>query len=373
MDLSSIPQAVRAVEAPLLAAYLKQTLDRVGYVIYQEVPDDPDRPLPYVHFRHPRGDIVLVRSVVDSVPGWRFSDRTMSGIRDLYEALEDVPLASRLIPDQRSLTYFGLNQFVRRHTPALTRLWMGLELWQWLAIALSLSGAVLAAFGFDLVLRRLLHARLHRHKALAGHRLRTRMLLPLAVALALVVGYLCVISLGLPLKLFPLLHSVALGTMVAAVAWTVYVAIGVAQDVLRQRAEHSQGFGDDLLISLLGSLARIAVVVLGLVLLARELGVPLGGIIAGLGVAGVAVAMAAKDTVANLFGAAALLADRPFRRGDHVSIAGHEGQVHEVGLRSTQIRTAAGAMVSIPNSLMANTSIENRGRPGRGGGPPGPG
>jgi MscS family membrane protein len=247
---------------------------------------------------------------------------------------------------------------------------MGLELWQWLAVALSMLGAVLAALGFDLLLRRLVRPRFERHQALAGRRLRTRMLLPLAVALAFGVGYLCVSNIGLPLKLFPLLRSMALGTLVAAIAWTAYAGVGLAQDLLRQRAEHSKGFDDDLMISLVGSVLKIAVVALGLVLLARELGVPLGGIIAGLGVAGVAVAMAAKDTVANLFGAAALLADRPFRRGDQVSIAGHEGQVHEVGLRSTQIRTAAGAMVSIPNSLMANTSIENRGRPGRGDGPP---
>jgi MscS family membrane protein len=113
---------------------------------------------------------------------------------------------------------------------------------------------------------------------------------------------------------------------------------------------------------LVGSLLKIAVVVLGFVLLAREIGLPFGGILAGLGVGGVAVAMAAKDTVANLFGAAALLADRPFRRGDLVRIADHEGHVHQIGLRSTQIRTASGTLISIPNSTMASASIENRGR-----------
>jgi hypothetical protein len=372
LDLSGVRPAMRDVEAPLLAAYLKQSLDRVGYVIYQEIPDDPRRPLPYVHFRHPRGDIVLVRSVVDSVPGWRFSVRTMSSIRDLYEALEDVPLASRLIPEQRGAAYFGLNSFVRDRAPALTRLWLGMEVWQWLAVLVSLAAAALAGFGLDLALRRLARPRLHTQDAEARRRLRTRLLWPLLLALAIGIAYLGISNIGLPLKLLAVLHALALGTLVAAGAWSAYAGVALARDQLQRRAGHTRGFDDDLMISLVGSVLQIAVVVLGLVLLAREIGIPLGGILAGLGVGGVAVAMAAKDSVANLFGAAALIADRPFRRGDLVRIAGHEGRVHEVGLRSTVLRAESGALVSIPNSLMASTSIENLGRDARAAAPPAP-
>jgi MscS family membrane protein len=85
----------------------------------------------------------------------------------------------------------------------------------------------------------------------------------------------------------------------------------------------------------------------------------IGTWLAGLGIAGLAVSLAAQDTLKNLFGSLTLLFDRPFQIGDHVVLCGTDGTIEDIGFRSTKIRTSPGHLVAIPNSNVVNASIEN--------------
>jgi MscS family membrane protein len=89
---------------------------------------------------------------------------------------------------------------------------------------------------------------------------------------------------------------------------------------------------------------------------------PITSIIAGLGIGGLAVALAAQDTIKNFFGSIVLFVDKPFEMGDRIAIDGHDGPVEEVGLRSTKIRTLDGHLVTIPNGELANKTIQNIGK-----------
>ena len=113
------------------------------------------------------------------------------------------------------------------------------------------------------------------------------------------------------------------------------------------------------LASVAESVGRLAVVVLGVFILAGLAGMDLNGLIAGLGITGLALALAAKDSVANIFGAISILIDKPFNVGDWIIVEGIEGEVVTIGLRTTLIRTSADTMVSIPNSNITNSPVEN--------------
>ena len=90
-------------------------------------------------------------------------------------------------------------------------------------------------------------------------------------------------------------------------------------------------------------------------------GLPLNSIVTGLGIGGIAIAMAAKDTIANIFGFVTIVTDRPFSIGDWVKIQNNEGTVEKLGFRSTQIRTFYNSVISIPNSTFLNSSVDNMG------------
>ncbi|NOU36081.1 MAG: mechanosensitive ion channel family protein [Kiritimatiellaceae bacterium] len=117
---------------------------------------------------------------------------------------------------------------------------------------------------------------------------------------------------------------------------------------------------DDMMEPVVRKTLRTVTVILGLVQIAQQLSdKPITSILAGLGVGGLAVALAAQDTIKNFFGSLVIFADRPFQMGDSVSVDSTEGTVEEVGMRSTRLRTVDGHLVTIPNGELANKSIRN--------------
>ena len=133
--------------------------------------------------------------------------------------------------------------------------------------------------------------------------------------------------------------------------------------MVRRTFKKTESKLDDMMAPLVKKSLRITVVILVLVQIAQILSdKPITSIIAGLGIGGLAIALAAQDSIKNFFGSIVLFADKPFEIGDRVIIDGHDGPVEEVGLRSTKIRTLDGHLVTIPNGELANKSIHNIGK-----------
>ena len=129
---------------------------------------------------------------------------------------------------------------------------------------------------------------------------------------------------------------------------------------LKRRAAMTPSKMDDMLAPILSKSLKATVVVLAIVQVAQTLsGKEITSILAGLGIGGLAIALAAQDTIKNFFGSIVLLADKPFTIGDRINVDGHDGPVETVGMRSTQIRTLDGHLVTIPNGEMANKTIWN--------------
>jgi len=110
---------------------------------------------------------------------------------------------------------------------------------------------------------------------------------------------------------------------------------------------------------------RIIIVIVGLMSILDEWGINVSAFIASLGLVGMAFALAAKDTAANLFGSLVIFTDRPFKIGDWILTPNVEGTVEEIGIRSTKVRTFAQALVNVPNAVIANTAITNWSRMGK--------
>jgi len=113
------------------------------------------------------------------------------------------------------------------------------------------------------------------------------------------------------------------------------------------------------LASVAEAIGRLAVVIVGIFVLAGLVGLNLNGMIAGLGITGLALALAAKDSVANVFGAISIIIDQPFNVGDWIIVEGIEGEVVSIGLRTTMIRTGNDTIVTMPNSNITNSPVEN--------------
>jgi MscS family membrane protein len=126
-----------------------------------------------------------------------------------------------------------------------------------------------------------------------------------------------------------------------------------------RRAADTEGTFDDQLVPIVRSAARVFMIITGVVMILQNLGYSVGSLLAGLGIGGAAVAFASKDAIANVFGSLVIFIDRPFQVGDWVEIGGVEGTVQSVRIRVTEIRTFANSVVTVPNSQMTTTPINN--------------
>ncbi len=116
------------------------------------------------------------------------------------------------------------------------------------------------------------------------------------------------------------------------------------------------------LISALESVLRFVIIFVGAIFIADALGFELTSLLAGLGISGLAFALAAKDSISNFFGAITVLLDRPFKVGDWVVIGTSEGEVIEINLRTTLVRTSVDTIITIPNANLVSIPVENWGK-----------
>ena len=148
--------------------------------------------------------------------------------------------------------------------------------------------------------------------------------------------------------------------MAFAITWAIYRLVGVLDRYLQRLSYRSDNNLDDLLVELIRKSVRFTIVFIAVLFIGQTiLGLRITALVAGAGIAGLAIALAAKDTLANFFGSVMIMLDKPFTVGERVKVEGINGGVERIGFRSTRIRSLDGHMFSIPNSKLADSVVEN--------------
>jgi MscS family membrane protein len=235
----------------------------------------------------------------------------------------------------------------------------GYPLWQYAASLLWIFGAFLVAALVDILIKRALMKLAARSKTDFDDKLIAVIHKPIKL-----IVFLLMLQLGVQAfdwvdwaeKLMSGLFAVAIaGCVTYLVLQLVDVLVGyVHQKFFPGDAELSK-----LLMPILGKSIKVFIIVIAALTTAQYLGLPITSVIAGLGIGGIAIALAAQNTLSNVFGTVTILADRPFRVGDRVKVDSHEGFIETIGLRSTRLRTLEGHLTVIPNKIMADSAIVN--------------
>jgi MscS family membrane protein len=247
------------------------------------------------------------------------------------------------------------------HFPFLKRVLLGNELWKYVFSLIYIFLAFYVSKLLDYLTRVWL-------KKLAT-RTETKfddLLLELLNGPVKVVAFIIFLRIGLDVFEWPDLVQ-----KILAKGFTVVVAVSITYMLLkfvdllmgywRKRADadaQPQLFNQQLFPIVSKSLKLFVAVVAALVTL-DNLGVNITGLIASLGIGGLAVALAAQDTLANLFGGVSIFLDKPFKIGDRITLDGVDGPVETIGLRSTRVRNLDGHLITIPNKTMGNATITN--------------
>lgn len=239
--------------------------------------------------------------------------------------------------------------------------WLGLKLWQWLGILGFVVLGVLLDALFNKLSSWIMRYFIKRSHRTAYRKLSDDMLRPFGLMVMALVWWLGVENLFLPeWALLILMVAVKFLVSISSV-WAAYRLVDLASAWFAHKASLTANKFDDALVPLARRSIKIFVTVIGLLFIANSLQINITGLLAGLGLGGLALALAAKDLAQNLFGTITILMERTFSVGDWVVINDIEGTVEDISFRSTRIRTFYDSVITLPNSNLITTPVDNYG------------
>jgi len=381
------PEAVSAVNT---AIRLHEALKRMGLVSRYALPDadelnalaDAGEPIDrFTYFPYEGGGLVALAqqearalaegheiALVRAEDGrWVFSAATVDGSEELFRKVGRLP--PRWGEQSTDLTLpLQIERWVSVHLESVLPdrfVWAhlaGIPAWKWLL----LLGVIFAGFLADLLawllLRGVWWLFFARRGVEADPKVVRRAVRPFALLAAALVWHAGQSLLGLPRIPEVVIRVAVLAVLTLASVWAAFRVVDLLGDVLARKAARTSTRVDDLLLPLARKSAKVLIAVFGVVYIANAMDYEILPLLTGLGIGGLAVAFAAKDTIENFFGSIAVIADRPFEVGDWVKVGEVEGTVELLGLRSTRIRTFYDSIVSVPNATLVRATVDNYGR-----------
>lgn len=393
LDMTEVPEALREDVGIETAFMLKEIIDRMLLPQTDSIPNQEmiasiakqasksSRPATPIRWNFPNTEIAIVEITEGKQRGqFLFSADTVERVNEFYEKVRDldyrvpefggiekaflspglspgaykyyISTPGYLVPDAHFLGGLvnGLPDF-------FYRLYAGQTLWQWIGLFISVIAIILGTYLVFRIVGRIARV------------LKTpwddwlRILVP--VSAAGIVKYIADFvdnDLNITGDTLSVVQSGSNAIVIAAISWVVFRLIkATAETVIATPQISPQGIDAALLrlgATVAGVLISLWIFIDGL----DDLGVDVMPLLAGLGVGGLAAALAARSTLENLIGSFMIFADRPFAVGQRVNVMGQNGTVESIGLRSTRIRLLNGHQTSIPNEKMASVEIENIGR-----------
>ncbi len=270
-------------------------------------------------------------------------------------AIENAVVGKEFVEQNRSALSFGLDQIEELQVTVLHR-----PLWQYLAFSVYLVLAFLVSHILDWIIRR-------RVKSWAKKTVAKwdDILVGLLDGPVKVIAFVLLLNLGLQIFDWPdwlkgWISKCTLLLVFLSASYVLLKAIDALFGVAKRRLQPGgdRAFNEQFLV-VCGKAAKAVLIVIAILTLFANFGVDIAAVLGSLSVLGLAIGLAAQDTVANLFGAVSVFVDKPFQLGDRIQIGAIDGTVEEMGLRATQVRTADGYLVTVPNKSVGNNTVIN--------------
>lgn len=369
LDLSEIPVPARRDLGPVLAFKLKYVFDRISQVYLQEIPTDP-KLVVYEVYQGPLGKLFVAPH--ENEKGkleWKFDASSVRRIERMFNAVIDLPVRK----DFEKLNLVRLSAdfwnepgiWLCLNVPARYReKFLGLCIYQWviglvLAVLSFLAAIVLTMFvkfGINYLVPR-------SSDAVFKTRMR-RNLRALKFLIFFTMVYSFIPLLDLPNHFAILIFTLEKIFVTVVLSWfflQLVDTIALIYEVSDSMAKY-RGMAD-MLVPFLSRAAKLIVVLIGVSLLIKNFGEAesLGRFLAGLGILGIGISLAAQDSLKNLFGTLLIIGEKSFRVGDKIILGDKEGTVEEFGFRATKLRTPEDSLLLIPNGNLATAIIDNYG------------
>ena len=366
-DMQNIPPSLRADYASAAGIYLREIIDRVGLPDLEHIPGEIAMRDAIAEGQPARWQIPGLPfeiSRVNSGPDegrYLFTESTLREAKSVFQRVRNMPYVSEAAKDFYYHFFLTPNPLIPAEWIDALPAWMLTDyweqtVWQWFSMVAVILIAVLSVWLLRKILKLISQERskLFRHVCM--------LCVPTyAIGVSLLAYNLIDDKIFITGEVFQVVTYILYLVLLACGIVVTFVLGTVICDVVT-RSDRFEGRTFDSHLARIG--IRIGSIIVCLAVLIQglqQIGFSLATVIAGAGVTGLAVALAAQSTLRNIFGSLMILIDRPFRVGQRIIVGSHDGVVEEIGLRSTRIRLLNGHVTSIPNERMADAEIENVG------------
>ncbi len=351
LDLHRLRSEQRVTQGPLLAQQLGQLLDRdtqfeVGHLSNDPAGklDDSLKPeldkLDSFDLDGQTVTLYMQRVTQGDLQVWIVSADSVARIPQLAALAGESPIEKKL------------------PAPLVTTKFVGTPLWIWMALLLT---ALLLSLLSRLLSRLALLAAkplTKRLSTLQESRLEA-LIEPLRLVVSVIVFRACMEVIGPSALVRDYLLKLMALLFILGIASVLMRIVDIISDTVISRLSSTERALSYSIVPLFVRSAKIGIFALGIITVLANWGYNTNTILAGLGVGGVAVALASQKTIENLFGSVSIISDRPVLVGDYCVFGGQSGTVEDIGLRSTRIRTLDRTVVTIPNSVFSTMTLEN--------------
>ena len=373
LDLESKPQAIKNTLSVESVIYLKEILDRIELPPWEKIPDQVEiQKSNLTSWTIPHTEITIASKKIDGQgQQFLFTRETVDSLEYFFDKVKSLPyrsdsgggaLANELIT---SSNYEIVNKIIGI-LPNWTRMVVfGQMLWQWLGLAVLVHFMILAVVLGHRLSRGLL--------VLVDSRFNSnfeksvgRFVIPILLIVLSIEG-LSFLWKGLHIInsdiYFPVAISFTVMGYIGAIWFLGCVLNRIANTVIKAGG-FITGNVDAQIIRIGFDLITAGIILAAIVHLGSRIGLPTYSLVGGLGISGIAIALAGREALSNLIGTVVILLDHPFKVDDFVILGEKtQGTVMEIGLRSTRILTLDGLLVSVPNATLANMEIINQSAP----------
>ncbi len=350
-----MPTKLDSTRAVDLAIQIKNILDAKGlYVYLNKIPKNPN-------YQDSLTDSHTYTLFPNDLPEL-YLEKTDDGWIYAPESLDAIPkLMRKVFP-------YGTHYLVKRLPIKGGNQFLSLAAWQYLGILILIILAALVYFIFNLIFQRLIS--LVAKTKFKNWSIDSKESWSLARLVSLLVIFRLIYTFY-PVLQLPVRASYAVSIILKIFSAIFFMVLAmrivtIIMNRFKSLAEITENRMDDQILPIASKLLKILIAFLAIIYILNILHVNVTAVIAGVSIGGLALALAAQDTVKNLIGSMMIFIDRPFQIGDYIEVDGKAGSVEEVGFRSTRIRTVDTSVIAIPNGSIANISVNNLGiRPRR--------
>jgi MscS family membrane protein len=353
LDLRGLEGIAIQQNAEGAAIFLKEVIDRVLVIDLTRIPDD--RELVSWQLKDSAIRINKIESG-DRVGEYLFSKDTVARAKEFYYKVDDLPYKDG---SGQGALYQG--PWLETVAPDWARQTLfSIGYWQWIGlfafILLGLTMRLVARAVGKLVYYMTRHTETTWDDTLVEAEIK-----PVSLLAASGIWWASLYVLqfeGIPFKILAVLAQISLSF---SLIWVFYALADTVGLYFKSLAERTSNTLDDQIVKLISRTLKVFVILMGTMLGIQNLGINVFSLLAGLGIGGLAIALAAKDSLSNFFASVTIMLDRPFQIGHWIKVGDQDGTVEDIGFRSTKIRTFYNSLISIPNSEIANTGVDNMG------------